>query len=49
MWWLGLCPNRHIYGSLLRARGLFMTLLDRGQHLGLLGHPSLLGVLRNLS
>jgi len=22
---LGLCPDRHIYGPLLRARGLFIT------------------------
>jgi len=27
MWWLGRCPNHHIYGSLLRARGFFITLL----------------------
>jgi hypothetical protein len=27
MWWLGLCPNHHIYGSLLRARGILVTLL----------------------
>jgi len=26
-WWLGLCPNHHIYGSLLRARGFLITLL----------------------
>jgi hypothetical protein len=25
---LGLCPNHHIYGSLLRARGFFITLLE---------------------
>jgi len=29
MRWLGLCPNHRIYGSLLRARGLFNTLLER--------------------
>jgi hypothetical protein len=29
MWWLGLCPNHHIYGSLLRARGIFITLPGR--------------------
>jgi hypothetical protein len=28
MGWLGLCPNHPIYGSLLRARGSFITLLD---------------------
>jgi hypothetical protein len=28
MWWLGQSPNHHIYGSLLRARGFFITLLD---------------------
>jgi len=27
MWWLGLCPQHHKYGSLLRARGFFITLL----------------------
>jgi len=27
MWWLGLCPNHHIYDSLLWARGFFITLL----------------------
>jgi hypothetical protein len=27
MWWLGQSPNHHIYGSLLRARGFFITLL----------------------
>jgi len=35
MWWLGRSPNHHIYGSLLRARGIFITL--RGvQYAGLL-------------
>jgi len=29
MWWLGLCPNHHIFGSLLRARGNFITLLGK--------------------
>jgi hypothetical protein len=27
MWWLGQSPNHHICGSLLRARGFFITLL----------------------
>ena len=27
MWWLGFCPNHHIFGSLLRARGIFITLV----------------------
>ena len=27
LWWLGLCPNHHSCGSLLRARGSFVTLL----------------------
>ena len=27
MWWLGPCPNHHIYGTLLRTRGFFITLL----------------------
>ena len=27
MWWSGLRPNHHIYGSLLRARRFFITLL----------------------
>ena len=26
MWWVGLCPNHHMYGSLLRARRIFITL-----------------------
>ena len=28
MGWLGLCPNHPIFGSLLRARGFFITLLE---------------------
>ena len=27
MWWLGQTPNHHMYGSLPRARALFITLL----------------------
>jgi len=41
LWWLGLCPNHHKYGSLLRARCLFITLLrvscsrsERRPHVG---------------
>ena len=30
MWWLGHSPTHHIYGSLLRARGFFITLLVWG-------------------
>ena len=28
MWWLGQSPNHHVYGTLLRASGFFITLLD---------------------
>jgi len=28
LWWLGLYPNHHIYSSLLRAWGFFITLLQ---------------------
>jgi len=27
MWWVGQSPNHYMYSSLLRARGLFITLL----------------------
>jgi len=30
MWWLGLCPTHHTFGSLLRAKGIFITLLGWG-------------------